>query len=97
MRKHIESIPDTVREMHGAEPIREIPVTVLTPGNAAPLSDEHLERIGDRVRQVVAPRASTGFISTSPALSSNPFATWWPPLRPRLSPSQDSRGSIRST
>lgn len=54
MRKHIESIPDTVIEMHEAEPIREIPVTVLTPGNAAPLSDEHLERIGDRVRQVIA-------------------------------------------
>ena len=31
MRKHIESIPDTVIEMHEAEPIREIPVTVLTP------------------------------------------------------------------
>jgi pimeloyl-ACP methyl ester carboxylesterase len=54
MSKHIESIPDTVREMHEAEPIREIPVTVLTPGNAAPLSGEHLERIGDRVRQVIA-------------------------------------------
>ena len=49
-----ESIPDTVREMHAAEPIREIPVTVLTPGNAAPLSDEHLERIGEHVRQVIA-------------------------------------------
>jgi hypothetical protein len=54
MSKHIESIPDTVREMEKAEPIREIPVTVLTPGNAAPLSGEHLERIGDRVRQVIA-------------------------------------------
>ena len=54
MRKHIESIPETVREMILAEPIREIPITVLTPGNAAPLSDEHLERIGDCVRQVVA-------------------------------------------
>ncbi len=54
MGKHIESIPDTVIEMHEAEPIREIPVTVLTPRNAAPLSDEHLERIGDRVHQVIA-------------------------------------------
>lgn len=61
MRKHIESIPATVREMHAAEPIREIPITVLTPGNATPLSDKHLERIGDRVQQVVA-RASEHWI-----------------------------------
>lgn len=55
MRMHIESIPDTVREMHVAEPIREIPVTVLTPGNAAPLSEQCLRRIGDHVRQIIAP------------------------------------------
>ena len=46
MRSHIESIPDTVREMHVAEPIREIPVTVLTPGKSTPLSQDQLERIG---------------------------------------------------
>jgi len=55
MRKHIESIPDTVREMHAAEPIREIPVTVLTPAKSKPLSEECLRRIGDRVQQVIAP------------------------------------------
>jgi pimeloyl-ACP methyl ester carboxylesterase len=54
VRKHIESIPDTVREMHAAEPIREIPVTVLTPGKAKPLSEECLQRIGDHARQVIA-------------------------------------------
>jgi pimeloyl-ACP methyl ester carboxylesterase len=54
MRKHIESISDTVNEMCAAEPIREIPVTVLTPAKSAPLTGEHLERIGDRVRQVIA-------------------------------------------
>ncbi|MGA7341173.1 MAG: alpha/beta hydrolase [Terracidiphilus sp.] len=58
MRKHIESIPDTVREMHAAEPIREIPVLVLTPAKSTPLSEECLGRIGDRVRQVIAPESA---------------------------------------
>ena len=40
MRSHIDSIPDTVKEMDEAEPIREIPVTVLTPGKSIPLSAE---------------------------------------------------------
>jgi pimeloyl-ACP methyl ester carboxylesterase len=55
MRRHIEAIPDTVREMHAADSIREIPVTVLTPAAAAPLSEECLRRIGDRVQQIIAP------------------------------------------
>jgi pimeloyl-ACP methyl ester carboxylesterase len=54
MRRHIESIPATVNEMHAAEPIREIPVTVITPGKSTPLTGEHLERIGDRARQLIA-------------------------------------------
>lgn len=58
MRKHLESIPDTVREMHTAEPIGEIPVVVLTPGKAKPLSEECLRRIGARVRQVIAPASA---------------------------------------
>ncbi len=55
MRSHIQSIPDTVREMHEAEPIKEIPVVVLTPGKSTPLSEECLDRIGDNVEQVIAP------------------------------------------
>ncbi len=55
VRSHIKSIPDTVREMHQAEPIREIPVTILTPGISTPLSQECLTRIGDNVQQVIAP------------------------------------------
>jgi pimeloyl-ACP methyl ester carboxylesterase len=54
LRSHIHSIPATVREMHTAEPIRGIPVTVLTPGNAVPLSANQLEHIGDSVRQTIA-------------------------------------------
>jgi pimeloyl-ACP methyl ester carboxylesterase len=58
MRKHIESIPDSVREMHAAGPIREIPVLVLTPAKAKPLSEECLRRIGDRAQQVIAPASA---------------------------------------
>jgi pimeloyl-ACP methyl ester carboxylesterase len=55
MRSHLDSIPDTVREMHDAEPVREIPVVVLTPGKSTPLSAACLSRIGDNVQQVIAP------------------------------------------
>jgi len=55
MRRHIDSIPDTVKEMEQAEPIREIPVMVLTPGKSMPLSAGCLSRIGDNVQQVIAP------------------------------------------
>jgi pimeloyl-ACP methyl ester carboxylesterase len=54
MRSHISSIPDTVREMYKAEPIREIPVCVLTPGNSKPLSESCLRSIGTNVQQVIA-------------------------------------------
>ena len=54
VRSHLQSIPDTVREMHVAEPIRTIPVTVLTPGNSAPLNENHLEHIGENVQQIIA-------------------------------------------
>lgn len=55
MRNHIDSIPATVREMHEAAPIRDIPVTVLTPGSSKPLSANCLGKIGDNVQQVIAP------------------------------------------
>ncbi|MGD0786542.1 MAG: alpha/beta hydrolase [Terracidiphilus sp.] len=54
MRNHVEAVPDTVREMQNAEPIRDIPVLVLTPGKSTPLSVERLGRIGDNVEQVIA-------------------------------------------
>jgi pimeloyl-ACP methyl ester carboxylesterase len=57
IRSHIVSIPATVTEMDAVPPIHEIPVTVLTPGNAAPLSLEQLDRIGDRTNQVIAQKS----------------------------------------
>jgi len=58
MSRHVEAVPDTVREMQDAEPIRGIPVLVLTPGKSTPLPDEYLRRIGDNVRQVIAPSSA---------------------------------------
>ncbi|HUV69030.1 MAG TPA: alpha/beta hydrolase [Terracidiphilus sp.] len=55
VRSHIDSIPDTVKEMHEAKPIRNIPVLVLTPGKSIPLSENCLSRIGDNVQQIIAP------------------------------------------
>jgi pimeloyl-ACP methyl ester carboxylesterase len=40
--------------MQDAEPIRGIPVLVLTPGASLPLSENCLRRIGDNVQQVIA-------------------------------------------
>ena len=58
MYSHVDAIPDTVKEMQDAEPIRGIPVLVLTPGKSTPLSDAHLCRIGDNVQQVIAPASA---------------------------------------
>jgi pimeloyl-ACP methyl ester carboxylesterase len=54
MRSHVEAVPDTVREMKDANPIRDIPVLVLTPGKSTALSTERLSRIGDNIEQVIA-------------------------------------------
>ena len=54
MRSHVEAVPDAVREMHDAEPIRGIPVLLLTPGKSEPLSEDCLRRIGDNVQQMIA-------------------------------------------
>jgi pimeloyl-ACP methyl ester carboxylesterase len=58
MRSHVMAVPDTVREMQNAEPIQGIPVLVLTPGKSTPLSHEDLNRIGNNVQQVIAPKSA---------------------------------------
>ena len=54
MQRHVEAVPDTVREMQDADPIRDIPVLVLTPGKSTALSEQCLGKIGDNVRQIIA-------------------------------------------
>jgi len=58
MRSHIAAVPDSVREMQDAEPIRGIPVLLLTPGKSSPLSDHCLQKIGDTVTQTIAPASA---------------------------------------
>jgi pimeloyl-ACP methyl ester carboxylesterase len=57
MRQHVRSVPDSVREMVAAEPIRSIPVLVLTPDKSTPLSEECLRRIGENVHQAIVPES----------------------------------------
>ena len=54
MRSHVAAVPDTVRKMQAAEPIRGIPILLLTPGILSRLSDDCLLKIGDTVKQVIA-------------------------------------------
>jgi pimeloyl-ACP methyl ester carboxylesterase len=75
LRSHIASIPDTVREMHMAEPICGIPVTVLTPGNAVTLTQNQLDHIGDSVHQTIAPRSEHWIHLDEPDLVINAIRT----------------------
>ena len=54
MADHVRAVPDTVREMRDCAPIVGIPVLLLTPITADPLSEADLNVIGNNVRQVIA-------------------------------------------
>jgi len=58
MRSHVAAVPESVAEMLDSEPIRGIPVLVLTPGKSSPLSEACLRQIGDNVQQVIAPASA---------------------------------------
>jgi pimeloyl-ACP methyl ester carboxylesterase len=51
---HLRGVADTVREMHRAQPIRNTPVVVLTPGSADPLSHHDMRKYGPLSRQIIA-------------------------------------------
>jgi pimeloyl-ACP methyl ester carboxylesterase len=71
MRNHVAAVRETVREMRDSEPIRGIPVMVLTPGNSKPLSEDCLRRIGDNVQQVIAPASAHWIHLDEPGLVIN--------------------------
>jgi pimeloyl-ACP methyl ester carboxylesterase len=56
MEAYLLAVPETVRAAHGAPPL-EIPVTVLTPVSATPLSDAGLSAISRKARQIIASRS----------------------------------------
>ena len=58
MRSHVAAVPASMREMLDSEPIRGIPVLLLTPGKSSPLSEDCLQKIGDTVKQVIAPASA---------------------------------------
>jgi len=58
MRMYLDSISDTVIEMDSAEPIRDIPIMLLTPGESTPLTEAGMARIGNRVQQIIAPESA---------------------------------------
>jgi len=58
LRAHLTAIPETAREMSEAEPIRRIPVLVLTPDQSTPSSDECLRAIGEDARQAVVAKSA---------------------------------------
>ncbi|MGB8537219.1 MAG: hypothetical protein WCD57_12435, partial [Acidobacteriaceae bacterium] len=68
MQRHVEAVPATVREMEDTDPIREIPVLLLTPGKSTPLSTLCLDQIGDNVRQVIASASAHWIHLDEPAL-----------------------------
>ncbi len=54
---HLKAVPATVAEMHEAAVVKGVPVVLLTPATAEPLSHEGLGRIGLDVRQMIAERS----------------------------------------
>lgn len=58
VQAHVRSVPDSVREMLAAEPIRDIPVRVLTPDSSEPLSQSSLDAIGDNIKQIIVPESA---------------------------------------
>jgi pimeloyl-ACP methyl ester carboxylesterase len=57
MRFHIESVPETVREMCIANPIDRTPVLVLTPEQSTPLNSLEIAAIGTHVLQRIVPHS----------------------------------------
>ena len=51
---HLDAVPASVAEMNGAQSVEGVPVVLLTPGDAKPLSGDDLRRIGPGARQIIA-------------------------------------------
>jgi pimeloyl-ACP methyl ester carboxylesterase len=49
---HLSAVPATVTEMHQTDPIRAMPVVVVTPSSSTPIQD--MSRFGPQSRQVIA-------------------------------------------
>jgi pimeloyl-ACP methyl ester carboxylesterase len=54
---HLDAVPASVAEMYGAKPLQGVPVVLLTPSNAEPLSADSLSCISPDARQIIAERS----------------------------------------
>jgi pimeloyl-ACP methyl ester carboxylesterase len=68
MAAHLRAIPATVLEMSAAKPIENIPILLLTPATAEPLSAEALQRIGPFTEQIIAEKSTHWVHLDEPAL-----------------------------
>jgi pimeloyl-ACP methyl ester carboxylesterase len=57
MAAHLRAVPATVLEMQKAKPIEGIPVILLTPATAEPLSADALQRISPSTQQLIAEKS----------------------------------------
>lgn len=53
---HLQAVPATVAEMHSAQGA-DVPILLLTPGSAEPLTPDQIRQIGPNVRQSIACRS----------------------------------------
>jgi pimeloyl-ACP methyl ester carboxylesterase len=57
LAQHLDAVPASVVEMHGAAPLTGVPIVLLTPASEEPLSEEGLRLIGPAAHQVIAGRS----------------------------------------
>jgi pimeloyl-ACP methyl ester carboxylesterase len=88
---HLEAVTATVVEMQTAEAIEGMPVVLLTPASAQPLSAERLRRIGPEVRQVIAEKSGHWVHLDEPELVLETIRSMVEPAsRTQVSPLADS-------
>ncbi len=68
MAAHLRALPATIQEMSTAEPIQNIPIILLTPATAEPLSREALDRISPTAQQIIAEKSTHWVHLDEPAL-----------------------------
>ena len=68
MAAHLRAVPATVLEMSTSKPIENIPILLLTPATAEPLSPDALQCIGPFTEQIIAEKSTHWVHLDEPAL-----------------------------
>jgi pimeloyl-ACP methyl ester carboxylesterase len=80
---HLDAVPASVTEMHGAQSVEGVPVVLLTPGDAKPFSGDDLRRIGPGARQVIARRSGHWIHLDEPELVVDTIRKMWEQTAPK--------------